>query len=585
MMVFAYILNTVQDNWNGSLMTKIIGFDTETFLAPEEKHFAYKFYSAQFFCPELKLNSFLTTPEEVETVFSNRTRAAIFLALNAEYDFTVLAKILDKKKFRLKCLYNKSRFLYGKILRGEEGHEHTWKIYDLMNIFTNWSLAKLGKFLNIEKLEKPKYLGQRKPENATERFYFQRYAMRDSEIGYYAGKWLLQKFGKIRVSLPSLCFDYFNKHFNPKGLYMNVSSEIEQKLRLAYKGGRCESWVRGSPDLDIYAYDVVSLYPSVMYDKPYPLGIKGLEHKTDANLCHDGIALCTVKQDADIPFLGTKMFCKDKSIKLVFPNGTFQSWFTYPELRYFQQRNLGKILKVHEAYETEGCHFFFKDYIQEFFDLKLSDKEHADFWKLGMNSLYGKFAQDAYSPELEILEDNTLKPSSLLKRSKENHMRNILVSAYITAHSRIKMYGFYHEIGAENFVYTDTDSLHSFKEYSNIGHGLGQLDFKVKGKGTYVRSKFYILNDMVRCRGMERIFTAEHVRKLIEMNDVTIFSKVLLRLRSAYRQHKPFLTERPSEKTFSLFDDCKREYEQQLIGSDLLTKYTRSKAVCLNGTS
>jgi hypothetical protein len=277
--------------------------------------------------------------------------------------------------------------------------------------------------------------------------------------------------------------------------------------------------------------------------------------------------------------------CKDASIKLLFPNGTFSAWFTYPELRYFSVNRLGKILKVHDAYETKGCKFYFKDYISEFFDLKQSDKEHADFWKLCMNSLYGKFAQDANSPELLLNPDNTLEPLEYTKKRKENLLTNILVSSYICARGRIKMHKYYTQIGAENLVYTDTDSVHSFKPYSLTGKSLGELDFKTEGYGTYIRSKFYILNDMVRCRGMERIFKAEHVRKLIEMNDVTIFSKILLRLRAAYRQHKPFLTEKPSEKHFSLLPDLKREYHKSLLGAALLNDYTFSEAVVLNGVA
>jgi len=560
---------------------KIIGFDTETVLTKHDKHFAYDFYSAQFFNPKLKLEHFITEPSEVAKIFSRKTQGSIFLASNAEYDFTVLAKILDKTYFTMRCLYNGSRFLYGKL----ERKGHCWTIYDLRNIFTNWSLAKMGKFLDIQKLEKPEYLGKRAPCTKTEMFYFKQYAMRDAEIGYEAGIWLTKKFGKLNVSLPSLAFNYFNKKHKPLGLYLNAEPELAQKLRLAYRGGRCESWIRGTPDKQIFAYDVVSLYPSVMLEKPFPIGQNGLREKSDIDLSNDGIAFCTVKQDADIPFLCTKTLCSDGNIKLLFPNGTFSAWFTYPELRFFSVKRLGKILKIEKAYETKGCKFFFKDYIEEFFNLKQHDKEHADFWKLCMNSLYGKFAQDAHSPELEIQADNSIVPSEMQKNKKQNYMTNILVSAYITAYSRIKMYGYYEIIGAENLVYTDTDSVHTFKPFSKVGNGLGEIALKAEGIGTYVRSKFYIHNDLVRCRGMEHIFEAEHVRRLIEMNDVTIFSKILLRLRSAYRQHKPFLTEKPLEKSFSLEPDCKREYRERLIGSDLLTRYTDSGAVMLNGSS
>lgn len=561
-------------NWNLKETDYIPEHQTSYFLTQE-------FYSAQFFCPELKINAYLTDPLEVAKVFRSKTRSAVFLANNAEFDFAVLAKILDKDYFQMRCLYNGSRFLYGKIARDK----HVWKIIDLMNIFNMWSLAKIGKFLGIEKMDKPEYLGKRKPETEQEQKYFKNYAMRDAEIGYWAGKWLLEKFGKISVSLPALSFGYFNSKFKPVGLYMKVDSDVTAKLRLAYKGGRVEAWVRGSPDKEEFCYDVVSLYPSVMKEKSYPCGINKLTKKFDVDLCHDGIALVTVKQDTDIPFLSVKTFCKDGNIKLIFPNGKFKAWHTYPELRYFSVMGLGKILKVHEAYETRGSKFYFEDYIDEFFGLKNSDKEHADFWKLCMNSLYGKFAQDAHSPELSLNADNSISQIELFGNKKDNFQTNILASAYVSAFGKIKMHKHYRKCGAENIAYTDTDSLHSFKELSDIGNNLGDLALKVKGKGTYIRSKFYLFNDMVRCRGMERIFKVEHIRAMIEQNDVTIMSKILLRLRSAYRQHKPFLTEQPIQKSFSLLDDCKRVYSKELIGHQLLSDYSTSNAVLLDGTA
>lgn len=566
------------------LMT-IIGFDSETYLKREGKFLSHAFLSAQFFSSELNFNNFEINPEKVASYFTHRTRSAIFLSLNAEFDFTVLCKIIDLKKFQPILCYNKGRFMFGKLKYRDQTKRAVWHFYDLGNIFTNWSLAKIGDFLRLSKLEKPEYLGERKPKTPLEWAYFTQYALRDAEICYEAGKWLIEKFGELRVSSPSLAFSYFNKKHTPKGLYLRVEPEITQKLRLAYRGGRCESWIRGSPDRIIYGYDKVSLYPSVMLKKPFPKGINGLKRKTSINLCHDGIANCTVKQDAEIPFLGLKTLCSDGNIKLLFPNGVFTSWFTYPELRYFSLKRLGKILKVHEAYETEGCHFYFKSYVNEFFKLKVEDFEHADFWKLFMTSLYGKFAQDALSPLDTIKADGSKEKMTSPTRKKEQFLTNILVSAYITAYSRIDMHREYCDLGAENLVYTDTDSIHSFKPISKLGKGLGDLDFYASGKATYLRSKFYILGDKVRCRGMERIFTAEHVRKMIENNDVTIISKTLLRLRSAYRQHKPFLTQLKSVKHFSLEPDAKRVYLKSLKGSELLTSYTTSEAVILNGSA
>lgn len=561
-------------------MQKVIGFDTETVLTPEGKYLTHKFYSAQFYCPELKINLFTKNPYEVRCMFKHKTRGAVFLALNAEFDFSVLAKILVNQPVQLKCLYNKSRFLYGKVIN----QGHAYNIYDLMNIFNGWSLKKLGDFLNLPKMEKPEYLGQREPKTLAEQIYFKQYAMRDAEIGYKAGKWLLERFGRITVSSPSLAFWYFNEKYKPYGLYYHAVDPIKSKLMLTYKGGRCEAFYRGTLPSTVYAYDIVSIYPSVMINNYFPMGFYGYEPTTEINFRNEGFAYVTVESNLQIPFLCIKHLCADKNVKLVFPNGVFKGWFTYPELRYFTHELKQKILKVHEAYECDQSSKYFKDYIEEFFELKRSDKEHASFWKLLMTSLYGKFAQDANSPEIAITDDGQLLVGKKIDKKKINFRTNILVSAYITAYSRIKMHRLMRKLGFKNLVYTDTDSIHSLKPIKEIGKNLGDLDYVCEGTGMYVRSKFYILNDMVKCRGMEHIFSAENVRKLIEKNDVECMGRTLLRLRSAFRQHKPFLTQQDTTKHFSIRSDCKRIYTKELIGADLLKDYSDSTAVLIYGS-
>ena len=136
-------------------MQNIIGFDTETVLTREGKYLTHKFFSAQFYSDKPiyrgKNSLYTENPFEVQAMFSTLNRGAIFLALNAEFDFCVLAKILRTEPLKMRCLYNKSSFLYGKIVK----NGHAYKIYDLMNIFSGWSLKKLGDFLGLPKLENP----------------------------------------------------------------------------------------------------------------------------------------------------------------------------------------------------------------------------------------------------------------------------------------------------------------------------------------------------------------------------------------------------------------------------------------------
>ena len=559
--------------------TKIIGFDTETYL----EHGEYKFLSAQFYSPSMHLRHFITDPQDLCKIFNRKTRGAIFLAFNAEYDFSVLYKVL-KDKFEFRVLYNGGRFISGRIL---QSNGYVWKVYDLLNIFTNWNLKKLGEFLNFPKLQKPEFLGLRKPKSIKEWQQFRKYAMTDAKICYQAGKWLLENFNTIRLTAPSLSFYVYNRDYKRYPIYPTWSDNIIQKIRLAYKGGRCEAWIRGSPDKKIYVYDVVSLYPYVMANYKYPLAISNIKEKTDVDLSKEGIAECTVYQDADIPFLSYRMFTADGNYKLVFPNGKYTSYFTYPELRYFEWANIGKILKVHRAFEIEGSNYIFSDFINCYFDKKQSDASNTAFWKLFLNSLYGKFGQTTKNTWYRLTSVKKLEKVDKETRSKFKPKRNMLIAAYITARGRIYMHQQYKKVGAENMVYTDTDSIHTFKRLSDDGNSLGSLSYKGETDGerraTYVRSKFYIFNDVLKCKGLHYVLKADDMRKLIEIGNVKVLSKFLVRLRSAFSRHLPLLTETDMLKQFTLNSDEKRVYRKPLFAKQLLLDYSDSEAVCIHG--
>jgi hypothetical protein len=218
------------------------------------------FYSAQFFCPELKLNHFVTDPQEVQKFFSCKTRSSIFIAQNAQFDVSVLRQVLDKNTYKIITRFIENRFIKASVIRAK----HSWKIYDLKNIFVNWSLKKIGEFVKLKKLDPPQNLGYETPKTTEELAYFKKYALRDAQICYYAAKWVYKNLKALKVTTPSLSFHVFKRDFKPYGLFLQTDPTTELKLRQAYKGGRCECFIRGSPFQIVYVYDVVSLYPYIM---------------------------------------------------------------------------------------------------------------------------------------------------------------------------------------------------------------------------------------------------------------------------------------------------------------------------------
>ena len=74
-------------------------------------------------------------------------------------------------------------------------------------------------------------------------------------------------------TLPSLAYSIFRSSYYKTEVIHQLSGKIDKDIRQGYTGGSTEMFI---PSIiggkKIYAYDVNSLYPSVMKDKEYPIG-------------------------------------------------------------------------------------------------------------------------------------------------------------------------------------------------------------------------------------------------------------------------------------------------------------------------
>lgn len=75
-------------------------------------------------------------------------------------------------------------------------------------------------------------------------------------------------------TLPSLAFKIFRTHFLTKDSIHMLSGVIEKDIRMSYTGGAVDMYIPTNdyPYEKIYAYDVNSLYPSVMKNFDIPVG-------------------------------------------------------------------------------------------------------------------------------------------------------------------------------------------------------------------------------------------------------------------------------------------------------------------------
>ena len=552
-------------------MRKLIGLDTETV----KVNSVHEFYSFQVHSEDFpNMHKFSIDATDFLDYLTNQTNGAWFVTFNLAFDGMVISKMLKGKGYIFDACFAGSRMIRCTIRRGSL----KWVLMDLRNVFPNTNLAKIGEVLKFNKLDKPEYLGKRAPETPQEMAYFIQYAMRDAEICYKMAKLIRDEFHTFRTTCAGLAIRIFKRDFCHIRKLPNYNDVLNAKLRLAYHGGRTECYIRGVNDEDESVYDVNSLYPYVMREKQYPNILENFVHKSNADLDKEGIAHVQITQDANFPPVGVKHLCVDGLIKLMFPNGTFDAWCTYPELRELEQSNSGKVNKIYEAYEWANTCNPFAPYI----DFMYTKKEQASIhnspqrmlYKIMLNGTYGKFGEHGsmtfrtYDGDVCILEANP--------PPKKAWYHSVPWAAYITAYARLHTWHIIKSLNPEKVYYTDTDCVHTPESLKHLcSNTLGALKLEKTAKAheaCYIRSKFYMIGDAVTMKGFSVKDTAAQIKLAIFQNNFTRYETRITKALEAARIHKPTLYEYVLAKRFSVEEDGKRIFKRYLDNKQLLVE-------------
>ena len=204
------------------------------------------------------------------------------------------------------------------------------------------SVEKLGKTLNMPKLKKPEWLGN-KYKNNKEKLELRRYNAMDCKI---TREFMLQfqKFinelgAELKFTIASTAMNlYRHKYLDypfDKEYIKNFPDDtpVIDFIRDAYYGGRCEAFKRGiNTEKRVYRiYDVNSLYPSVMLNEyPYPdsARINNYPNIETINKMH-GVSDVIIEAPKDLYY----PLLPFRSKKLIFPVGTFRGVYNHIELR------------------------------------------------------------------------------------------------------------------------------------------------------------------------------------------------------------------------------------------------------------
>lgn len=564
---------------------EIVGLDFETVLLRrlkgsriQHKHY---FISGQLF--DANGGKIFYKPEEVYEAIASYPLFSTFGVFYSKYDYSVIAQTLPVG-WSFRIMLNKGRFVKGVLQKNNK----KWKVVDLRNIFPFSSLEQLGKFLGIRKYDKPKYLGERLPHTPDEKKEFERYAIRDAEICYYGLKWLIENLGEIKPTAPSYSL-YLLKTFgrisNP---FPKWGDGIAEKIRLSYRGGRCECFVRGRVEPPVFAYDINSLYPYIMTIQNLPVGFRQIKIKRNINLDKEGFADVEIKVEHDIPPIGIKYTLPDKMSKLVFPEGKFRYWLTYPELREIEGSGVGKIKKVYEAIEYPEGKPVLKTYGKWIWEQRLKSDAMGKIFKSFGVSCYGKLAQKGECEYYIIYGGNPTHYRLKPKNGEPKH--NIAWASYITAGGRIYLWRLMRKLSPSEILYCDTDSIittsRKLKSYVDEKK-LGALKMEEPSDYIGVRAKAYIRGQKVVWKGLEHLPLnggwRDWILKQIMLGKLETVGEKTLSLLEANRRHLDPLEVVQIRKCFSLLPDGKRIYTKDLNGKDLLFDYTHSQPLELGG--
>ena len=271
------------------------------------------------------------------------------------------------------------------------------------------------------------------------------------------------------------------------------NEEINEIVRKSYRGGitKVNKKYAGVDLYDVISFDVNSLYPSVMYDNPMPIGMGKIynsieECKKDNRFLYIVVvvvAYAKVKKGFHA-FIGDTSgfsFSRKYDYADTLENKVLYLWDTEYELFNLVYDNDGIVDKV-VGYKQ--ARYVFKDYIDRWYHIKENAKTPAErqLAKLMLNSLYGKFGMnDTRASKIPCgVEDE-----KILYDIVDTHTiyYDKKVASFITSKARVK-YATMMELCGDSYIYGDTDSLYI------IGHEIpkqfeGLVDSKKRGYWKY----------------------------------------------------------------------------------------------------
>jgi hypothetical protein len=501
------------------MTSTVIGFDTETVQAGP--HNAQYPYTAQF-CLESGTEFYLINP----TLSPKRMRemccrwlwryfphGGVLNAFNLPFD-------AEQAFFRDRLQVTKDRIFerfqvtraHWFVLKGNLGEGTPFLeihfsdgrhgvFIDSAKFFEGMNLAGISaRHTNLKKLERPKYLGKRKP-NDKEAARFREYAMVDARVCVELGKIIRQYHAKAGIenqtfSIAHLAGEYFFQK-TCDGRKLDDPGPKVQEFAYDAKFGGYRASYREQGIYPGYAHlDVVSLYPFAACKMlPYIGG----EFVRSSKIEREGIyRISTVLEEKGRPLFYKRNPHNNLSFQALRTPITFTT--TEPEIMVYRNRFPSWKFKIIEGYRWKGnTHQAapLKTYMMEHFQEKAKyEKGSPDEWKRNyhkdlMNHLTGKFdatIRQGATSEIVYITPEGEKSYSTPRPGK---LQNYFVAAILRGYARAFMWNSTFGIPVAQYMTDSVDIPKRFIGRFKQSKALGGWDLETEGTMIFFRTGCY----------------------------------------------------------------------------------------------
>lgn len=247
--------------------------------------------------------------------------------------------------------------------------------------------------------------------------------------------------------------------------FENMTEFIDEQIRPYYFGGRCQAFDVGELSGNWKIYDVNSMYPHVMATVEHPISSTPFYETKITKRTH--FAHIRAWSDGALPI-------RNDTGGLSFPVGINDFFACIHEINAGLETGTLKILKVYSSIYFKQKSTFDK-FVYTLYDLRQKAGEAGDFvrkllYKYGLNSPYGKFAQDPRNYENWLFDPADIPTpkfcAECYSRAKNKEARQPCELCDGKSHSP---YGWYlHTVRGDKHIYAKPSRASSSSGFYNV---------------------------------------------------------------------------------------------------------------------